>query len=141
MNSIDPSNREIHFQNDERISYDFLIGIPPYGLPPVLPDSPILGESGWVKVNSRTLETDIENIYALSDVTAISLPIGLPLPKAGVFAHFQAEVVAHNIAASIKNVPPKKDFDGKEYCFIELGMVELSMRVATFMLSQNIRGI
>ena len=118
---IDPSKREIHFQDGEKVSYDMLIGIPPHGLPQVLSGSPILGESGWVKVNQRTLETDIENVYALGDVTAIPLPVGLPLPKAGVFAHFQADVVAHNIAAGIKGVSSKKEFDGKGSCFIELG--------------------
>ena len=118
---IDPSKREIHFQEGEKVSYDMLIGIPPHGLPLVLSGSPILGESGWVKVNPRTLETDLENVYALGDVTAIPLPVGLPLPKAGVFAHFQADAVAHNITESIKGLTPKKEFDGKGSCFIELG--------------------
>jgi sulfide:quinone oxidoreductase len=118
---IDPSKREIHFQDGEKVSYDMLIGIPPHGLPKVLSGSPILGESGWVKVNPRTLETDLENVYALGDVTAIPLPVGLPLPKAGVFAHFQADAVAHHIAAGIKGVSSKKEFDGKGSCFIELG--------------------
>jgi sulfide:quinone oxidoreductase len=121
MDSIDPAKREIHFQEGETISYDFLIGIPPHGLPTVLHDSPILGKSGWVRVNSRTLETDIASVYALGDVTAIPLPVGLPLPKAGVFAHFQADVVAHSIEAKVKGMSPKKEFDGKGYCFIELG--------------------
>jgi sulfide:quinone oxidoreductase len=118
---IDPSKREIHFQERERISYDLLIGIPPHGLPTALSGSPILGKSGWVKVNPRTLKTDLDNVYALGDVTAITLPVGLPLPKAGVFAHLQADAVAHNIAESIKGHTPKKEFDGKGYCFIELG--------------------
>ncbi len=118
---IDPSKREIHFQDGEKVSYDLLIGIPPHGLPTVLSGSPILGESGWVKVNPRTLKTDLENVYALGDVTAIPLPVGLPLPKAGVFAHFQADVVAHNVTESIKGLTPKKEFDGRGSCFIELG--------------------
>ncbi len=118
---IDPSRGEIYFQNGERLSYDLLIGIPPHGLPPVLQGSPILGESGWVKVNSRTLETDIEHVYALGDAIAILLPVGKPLPKAGVFAHFQAEVVAHNLGAEIRGLSTRKEFDGRGYCFIELG--------------------
>lgn len=118
---IDPTKKEIVFQKGKTISYDFLIGIPPHGVPPVLKGSPILGESGWVKVNRGTLETDIENVYAIGDVTGIPLIIGKPLPKAGVFAHFQGDVVAHRIAAKINGKNPRHVFDGKGYCFIELG--------------------
>jgi len=39
--SINQSNREIHFQDGEKVSFDFLIGIPPHGLPSVLQGSPI----------------------------------------------------------------------------------------------------
>jgi sulfide:quinone oxidoreductase len=121
MKAIDSAKREIHFQAGDNINYDFLIGVPPHGLPPVLNGAPILGEKGWVKVNSGTLRTDLENVYALGDVTAIPLPVGLPLPKAGVFAHFQADIVSQNIAASVNGVSSKKEFDGDGYCFIELG--------------------
>jgi sulfide:quinone oxidoreductase len=118
---IDPKRKEIAFQNGETLSYDLLVGIPPHGVPPVLEGSPVLGESGWVKVNPRTLETELENVYALGDVTAIPLPVGKPLPKAGVFAHAQAKVVAHSIEAKIKGASPEKEFDGGGACFIELG--------------------
>src|SRR3990167_3756073 len=118
---IDPENKEISFQDEKKLSYDLLIGIPPHGLPPVLKDSPVLGESGWVKVNPKTLETDFRNIYAIGDVTSIPLPLGRPLPKAGVFAHFQAEVVSQHIEAKIKSSSSTKEFDGRGYCFIELG--------------------
>ena len=118
---IDLAKEEIAFQNGETLSYNLLVGIPPHGVPSVLEASPVLGASGWVKVNPRTLETELENVYALGDVTAIPLPVGKPLPKAGVFAHFQADVVAHNIEAKIKGASPKKEFDGRGYCFIELG--------------------
>jgi sulfide:quinone oxidoreductase len=121
MDTIDSAKREIHFPAGKIIDYDFLIGVPPHGLPPVLGGLPILGESGWVKVNSGTLETDLEHIYALGDVTAIPLPVGLPLPKAGVFAHFQADIVSRNVAAHVRGVSSKKVFDGDGYCFIELG--------------------
>ncbi len=121
MERIDPAKREIHFQGGKSLSYDLLIGVPPHGLPAVLAGSLVVGKSGWVDVNPRTLKTDIEGVYALGDVTAIPLPVGKPLPKAGVFAHFQAEVVAYNIATEIRGHSSRKEFDGKGYCFIELG--------------------
>ncbi|MDP2949579.1 MAG: NAD(P)/FAD-dependent oxidoreductase, partial [Chloroflexota bacterium] len=52
---------------------------------------------------------------------AIKLPSGLMLPKAGVFAHAQAEVVADNIAADIGGKPAERRFGGDGSCFIETG--------------------
>jgi sulfide:quinone oxidoreductase len=60
-------------------------------------------------------------------VTAIPLPgrfqsdKPLMLPKAGVFAHKQAEVVAHNLAVEIIGQGTPQSFDGYGGCFIELG--------------------
>lgn len=119
--TIDPVKKEIVFHDNEILSYDLLIGIPPHGLPHVMEDSPILAKDGWVKVNPKTLETDIENIYAIGDVTTIPLPVGKPLPKAGVFAHFQADVVASNIASKIKGTFPTKEYEGMGYCIFEIG--------------------
>ena len=43
------------------------------------------------------------------------------LPKAGVFAHAQAEVVAHTIAAEIMGKTTKNKFSGIGYCMLEAG--------------------
>jgi sulfide:quinone oxidoreductase len=43
------------------------------------------------------------------------------LPKAGVFAHAQAEVVATRIAASILKRSPEQTFCGDGYCMLEAG--------------------
>ena len=118
---IDPTKKKITFSDEKTLSYDLLIGVPPHGPPEFLKDSPIVDEKGWVKVNPRTLETDLENVYALGDVTSIFLADGKPLPKAGVFAHYQADVVVHKILAKMKNKSDKKEFTGKGSCFIELG--------------------
>jgi NADH dehydrogenase FAD-containing subunit len=40
-------------------------------------------------------------VYAIGDVVAIPLTLDKPLPKAGVFAHGEAEIVAKNIAHGI----------------------------------------
>ena len=119
--SIDAAGNTITFQNAETMTYDLLIGIPPHGAPAPVPKLSIAGENGWLRVNPRTLETDVENVYAIGDVTSIPLPSGKPLPKAGVFAHFEADAAAHNIAQRIKGGYGQKEFPGKGYCFIELG--------------------
>jgi sulfide:quinone oxidoreductase len=42
------------------------------------------------------------------------------LPKAGVFAHGEAEVVARNIAAEINGSDPIWAFGGQGACFLEV---------------------
>ena len=43
------------------------------------------------------------------------------LPKAGVFAHAQAGVVAERIAGELAGREPRAGFDGHGACFLELG--------------------
>jgi sulfide:quinone oxidoreductase len=74
-----------------------------------------------VPVDRATLATRHERVLAIGDVAAIKLPVGLPLPKAGVFAHAEAKVVAHNIAAELTGRGAPAAFDGVGYCFVEMG--------------------
>ncbi|MEK6681059.1 MAG: FAD/NAD(P)-binding oxidoreductase [Nitrospirota bacterium] len=121
VKAIKADKKELEAADGKNIPYDMLIGVPAHGAPNVIKNSSVAGETGWIPVNARTLETKIENVYAIGDVTSIPLPAGKPLPKAGVFAHLEAEVVAHNIAAKIKGAPASSEFDGRGYCFVELG--------------------
>jgi len=78
-------------------------------------------QSGWVSVDRGTLETRFPRVYAIGDVVAIPLKLGKPLPKAGVFAHGEAEIVARNIAHAITGAGTTARFDGEGQCFIEIG--------------------
>jgi len=55
------------------------------------------------------------------DVASIPLKLGKPLPKAGVFAHAQAEVVARAIARAVTGRGRSAEFDGHGECFVETG--------------------
>ena len=46
---------------------------------------------------------------------------GKPLPKAGVFAEGEAEVVARNIASFVRGTVSAAAFDGAGECFLEMG--------------------
>jgi sulfide:quinone oxidoreductase len=101
--------------------FDLLLAVPPHRPPPVILKSGLAGESGWVSVDAGTLQTDFPGVYALGDVTLIRLANGLPLPKAGVIAELEGTRAARAIASAIsggESVPP---FDGKGFCFMELG--------------------
>jgi len=74
-----------------------------------------------VKVDPRTLATPFERVWAVGDVTGIPLPNGKSLPKAGVFAAGQAEVVARNVSALVRGRAPTAEFNGEGACFVEMG--------------------
>jgi sulfide:quinone oxidoreductase len=72
-------------------------------------------------VDRATFETTVPRVYAIGDVTTVPLAMGKPLPKAGVFAHRQAEVVAANLAAQWTGSGVRRAFDGHGECFLETG--------------------
>ena len=54
-------------------------------------------------------------------VTGIPLTMGKPLPKAGVFAHAQGEVVADNIENLWTGRDARRALNGMGECFVETG--------------------
>jgi sulfide:quinone oxidoreductase len=112
---------EMRFKDGSTEPYDLLIAIPPHKAPEVVVKSGLTDKEGWIAVDQYTLETKHENVFAIGDVTRIPLPDGLALPKAGVFAHGEAEVVARNIAARIMGHARRERYDGRGYCFLEAG--------------------
>lgn len=118
--SIDVRARDLVFNDDAREPFDLLAAVPPHRSPDVVRASPLANENGWIPVDARTLRTRFDGVYAIGDVTTIMLANGKPLPKAGVFAHAEARAVASEIAAAFGRgaVAP---FDGKGYCWVELG--------------------
>ena len=118
---IEPSARALVLEGGERVPFDLLLGIPPHRAPAVVRESPLAGPSGFIPVDRATLATGVEGVSAIGDVTSIPLANGRFLPKAGVFAHGQAEVVAKRIAAELTARTPTAGFDGKGACFLEMG--------------------
>ncbi len=118
---IDAGTHEIVFEDGAREKYDLLVAVPPHRPPAIVRESPVAAPSGWAKVDGATLATASPRVYAIGDVTAIPLFDGLVLPKAGVFAHAEADVVARNIAAEIRGSDERRKFDGHGYCFLEVG--------------------
>jgi len=106
---------------DTRIPFDLLLGVPPHRVPEVVTTAGLAEPGAWVKVDPATLETRFPGVYAIGDVTAIPLASGMPLPKAGVFAHAQGDVAAARIADQLSGRTPTATFDGHGMCFLETG--------------------
>lgn len=121
VTEADPAARTLEFANGAKATYDLLVYVPPHRAPKVVRESGLCGESGWISVDRGTLETKFPRVYALGDVVSIPLKLGKPLPKAGVFAHREAEAVARNIARAITGKGQSAAFDGEGECFIESG--------------------
>lgn len=121
VETVDSSTRKLVFANGTEVNYDLLAFVPPHVAPQVVQTSGLVDSSGWVPVDRNTLETSFDDVYAIGDITGIPLSVGKPLPKAGVFAHYQAEVITNNIAVKILGNGNPNQFTGEGECFIEIG--------------------
>ncbi len=121
FHELRPAAREVVASNGQAHRVDLLMVVPPHRAPDVVRSSPLLGVSGFIHVDPRTLQTDYDDVFAIGDVATIKLPNGKALPKAGVFAHSEAKVVAHRIADEADGKRSDAGFDGHGYCWVELG--------------------
>jgi sulfide:quinone oxidoreductase len=116
---------KIEFENGRRINYDLLIGILPHKVPEIVTNSGLIKQGQkWINVNKFSLKTEYENVFAIGDVTEIKVNENVAIPKAGVFAEAQAKVVSQQIVDDIvndKNKLSSPRFDGKGFCFMEVG--------------------
>ncbi len=123
--SVDAEKKEIIFDKG-KANYDLLLVIPPHKAPKVVKESG-LTDNDWIPVDKDNFKTKFENVYAIGDVTKIKIPgewkpgVPLMLPKAGVFAHYEARVLAENIANEILGKNEKTKYTGEGACFIEIG--------------------
>jgi sulfide:quinone oxidoreductase len=115
----------LHFEGED-VAFDLLLTIPPHRPPKVVLASPLVGQDvPWIKVTDPgKFTTSFPNVYAIGDCTLIPLANGLPLPKAGLIAEMEGRIVAKQIASSILNGGSVAPWDGKAYCFIEVGFTQ-----------------
>jgi sulfide:quinone oxidoreductase len=137
LGRVEPSRKAVRFEDGSEALFDLLIAVPPHRVPRVVVDSWLAKPDGWIPVDPATLAVKspnaAPNVYAIGDVTSVSLPgrwsaeVPLALPKAGVMAAAEGEVVAANIAATVRGESPRAAFDGAGACYIEVGG-KLAMR-------------
>jgi sulfide:quinone oxidoreductase len=119
--SVDPQTKKLHFANGVEAEFDLLVFVPPHRAPMVVREAGLVNDAGWIPVDRSTLQTRFEGVFAIGDITTIPLKLGKPLPKAGVFAHGQAEVVANNLTHLLTGKGQSTSFTGHGECFVELG--------------------
>lgn len=127
LDSVDTKSKQLFFNGKESFEYDLLIVIPPHQAPAAIRESDLANVKGWIDANPASLQTKYENVFAIGDITSIPLPGRwipdklMMLPKAGVFSHLQADVVAKNIVKKINGEKADEKFCADGYCMLEAG--------------------
>ena len=112
-------SKKLIFENDE-YRFDILLAIPPHIAPKVIYDSNLAKEPGFIPID-RNCKTPFENIFAVGDVTSLSVTDSIVVPKAGIFAEGEGITVAKNIISKLESKETSVLFDGKGGCFLESG--------------------
>ncbi|MDQ5894956.1 MAG: sulfide:quinone oxidoreductase [Actinomycetota bacterium] len=105
---------EVTLDDGSTLPFDLFLGVPKHQAPQVVIESGIT-EDGYVTVDSATLKTKYEGVYAVGDVATAGVP------KAGVFAEGAARVVARELIAELRGGGDAEPFDGRGSCYIEFG--------------------
>ena len=124
---------QVKFADDSVEAFDVLLAVPPHRCPELLIDAGLAEPGGWLKPDPRTLETAYPGVYAVGDCTVITLAHGLALPKAGIFAEQQGEVVAARIVDRLNGREPAAVFGGEGYCYVETGGGEAARASGSFL--------
>jgi len=92
-------SKKLIFENSEA-DFDLLLAIPPHIAPKVIYDSGLAKEPGFIPID-RDCKTSFENVFAVGDVTILSVGENMAVPKAGIFAEGEGITVAKNIISKI----------------------------------------
>ena len=114
---VDGIGGKLTSYDGRELDFDLLVTVPLHGGAAYVERSPGLGDAlGFVPTDTATLQTQAKpNIFALGDAT------DLPTSKAGSVTHFEAEVLAKNIALYFEGEELLAGYDGHANCFIETG--------------------
>ena len=113
VRALDGARRVAILDNGDEMPYDLFLGVPKHRVPDVVAASGMT-EDGWIPVDTKTLKTRFENVYAIGDVNSVGTP------KAGVFAEGAARTVAAEIIADLKGGQADA-YRGVGTCYIEFG--------------------
>ena len=110
------SDKVIACPDGKTVPYDLLVTIPPHEGAEVIDEAGLGDGLGFGLTDKQTLKAKkAERVFLLGDNTNV------PTSKAGSVAHFQAEVVVHNLLREIDGKEAQPLADGHANCFIETG--------------------
>ncbi|MCH0561817.1 MULTISPECIES: NAD(P)/FAD-dependent oxidoreductase [unclassified Streptomyces] len=117
LGEVDGERGRLVSYDEREVPFDLAVVVPLHGGAEYVEHSEGLGdELGFVPVDPHTLQ-----LPGRPEVFAIGDAAGLPASKAGSVAHFEGEVLVHNIARHLAGQPLDASFDGHANCFVETG--------------------
>lgn len=117
LGEVDGERGRLVSYDEREVPFDLAVVVPLHGGAEYVERSEGLGdELGFVPVDPHTLQ-----LPGRPEVFAIGDAAGLPASKAGSVAHFEGEVLVHNIGRFLAGQPLDASFDGHANCFVETG--------------------
>jgi sulfide:quinone oxidoreductase len=117
VGEVDGAAGRVSAYDGRELDFDLLVTVPLHGGAAYVDRSPGLGDAlGFVPTDRHTLQTLAkENVFALGDAT------DLPISKAGSVTHYEAGILADNVACRLGGRELESGYDGHANCFIETG--------------------
>jgi sulfide:quinone oxidoreductase len=117
VGEVDGVGGKLIAYDGQELDFDLLVTVPLHGGAAYVERSAGLGDAlGFVPTNRSTLQAEAKpNVFALGDAADV------PTSKAGSVTHFEAEVLAENVARYFEGDELEAGFDGHANCFIETG--------------------
>jgi sulfide:quinone oxidoreductase len=94
---------------------DLMLAIPKHVAPPVVIESGLTADDGWIATDKYTLQSRFPGVYAFGDVASVGVP------RAGVFSEGQGKIVAAQIIAEARNESNPDRYGGVGQCYVEFG--------------------
>lgn len=108
--------RYITCPDGNQVPYDLLVAIAPHEGSDLIEEADLGDGLGFGLTDKQTLKSKAaERVFLLGDNSNV------PTSKAGSVAHFQADVVVHNLLREIDGQEAEPLSDGHANCFIETG--------------------
>lgn len=114
---VDSCGRRLHSYDGQEVDFDLAVVVPLHGGAEYVNRSAGLGDAlGFVPTDGATLVSKAKpNVFVIGDAA------DLRASKAGSVAHFEGEILAHNVEQFLRDAMPDAHFDGHTNCFIETG--------------------
>jgi sulfide:quinone oxidoreductase len=110
------TDRAMYCPDGNEVPFDLMVTIPPHEGSDLIEEAGLGDGLGFGQTDKQTLKASrAERVFLLGDNTNV------PTSKAGSVAHFQSEVVVHNLLREIEGKESEPCADGHANCFIETG--------------------
>ena len=133
LTEVAAAGTEARFADGTSLRADVLVVVPVHRVPAVVESAGLAGGRPWVPVDPATLETSIEGVFAIGDVNLVPTGEQTAIPKAGVFASAQGQVVGEVIASRIRGSDPPPPYTGRGACFLAISLTEAAEIGGTFL--------